>query len=167
MKRNNIDKCRKLRRHQTDAEKKLWALLRNRQLAGVKFRRQFPVTGYILDFYAPQYKLNIEADGGQHYEDKGKQRDEIRTRELHKLGIETVRFSDRDILTNIDGVYETIKRAVEKRQATPSLPLSGIPRSLIYSKRSGTQSSPPCPAQQQKNMDSGMPYSGRGEEVQK
>ena len=167
MKRNNIDKCRKLRRHQTDAEKKLWALLRNRQLAGAKFRRQFPVTGYILDFYAPQYKLNIEADGGQHYEDKGKQRDEIRTRELHKLGIETVRFSARDILTNIDGVYETIKRAVEKRQATPSLPLSGIPRSLIYSKRSGTQSSPPCPAQQQKNMDSGIPYSGRGEEVQK
>lgn len=119
MKRSNIDKSRKLRRNQTEAEKKLWALLRNRQLAGVKFKRQFPISGYILDFYTPQYKLNIEADGGQHYEDKGKQWDEIRTRELHKLGIETVRFSDRDILTNIEGVYETIKRAVEKRQPTP------------------------------------------------
>ena len=143
MKRNNIDKSRKLRKNQTDAEKKLWALLRNRQLAGIKFRRQFPVGRYILDFYAPQYKLNIEADGGQHYEDEGKQRDEIRTREMRKLGIETVRFSDRDILTNIEGVYETIKKVIEKRQPTPSLPPCGIPNSLIYAKRSGTQSSPP------------------------
>jgi very-short-patch-repair endonuclease len=124
MKRNNIDKSRKLRRNQTEAEKKLWTLLRNRQLAGVKFRRQSPVSGYILDFYAPQYKLNIEADGGQHYEDKGKQRDEIRTRELSKLGIETIRFSDRDILTNIEGVYEAIKKAIEKRCPTPSPPSS-------------------------------------------
>lgn len=166
MKRNNINKSRKLRRNQTEAEKKLWTLLRNRQLAGAKFRRQFPISGYILDFYAPQYKLNIEADGGQHYEDKGKQRDEIRTRELHKLGIETVRFSDRDILSNIEGVYEAIKKTIEKRCPTPSLPFSGIPRSLIYSKRSGTPSSPPSRTAT-KNMDSGMPHSGRGEEAQR
>jgi very-short-patch-repair endonuclease len=114
MKRNNIDTCRTLRRNQTDAEKKLWAVLRNRKLAGVKFRRQFPLGKYILDFYAPEYGLCIEADGGQHYEDTHKQQDEVRTRELIKLGVETLRFSDRDILTNIEGVYETIERALKK-----------------------------------------------------
>ena len=119
MKRNNIDKGRKLRRNQTDAEKKLWALLRNRQLEGVKFRRQFSLSGYILDFYSPEYKLGIEADGGGHYEDKGRQRDELRTRELNKLGVEIIRFSDRDILTNIEGIYERIKKVIEEKKNNP------------------------------------------------
>jgi len=119
MQRNNINTCRTLRRNQTDAEKKLWRLLRNRQLAGVKFRRQFPIGRYILDFYAPKYGLGVEADGGQHYGDKVKQQEEIRTRELSKLGVLIVRFSDRDILTNIEGVYKTIERALEKKRTNP------------------------------------------------
>ena len=61
MKRGNIQKSRALRRDQTDAGKKLWGVLRNRQLTGVKFRRQFPVGKYILDFYSPEYGLGIEA----------------------------------------------------------------------------------------------------------
>jgi len=116
MKRNDVDKSRKLRRNQTDAEKKLWALLRNRQLEGVKFRRQFSLGGYILDFYSPEYRLGIEADGGGHYLDKGRQRDELRTRALNKLGVEIVRFSDRDILTNIEGIYERIKKVIEEKK---------------------------------------------------
>jgi very-short-patch-repair endonuclease len=87
IKRKNIDKCRKLRRSQTEAEKKLWSIFRNRQLAGGKFRRQFSVGSFILDFYSPEFKLGVEADGGQHYEDKGKERDEMRARELSKLGV--------------------------------------------------------------------------------
>jgi very-short-patch-repair endonuclease len=112
---NNIAKCRKLRKNQTDAEKKLWAILRNRQFAGVKFRRQFPVGRYILDFYSPQYKLGIEADGGGHYEDKGRQRDELRTSELSKLGVKILRFSDLDILNNIDGVCEVICNTINNK----------------------------------------------------
>jgi very-short-patch-repair endonuclease len=119
MKRNNIGTCRTLRRNQTDAEKKLWAVLRNRKLAGIKFRRQFPVGSYILDFYAPEYGLGIEADGGQHYEDRNKQQDEVRTRELSKLGVEIIRFSDRDILTNIEGICETIESVLKKKGPTP------------------------------------------------
>jgi len=69
IKRKNIDKCRRLRRDQTEAEKKLCSILRNRQVEGVKFRRQFSVGNYMLDFYAPQYALGIEADGGQDYMD--------------------------------------------------------------------------------------------------
>ncbi len=114
MKRKNIGKCRYLRKNQTNAERKLWLLLRNRQLAKVKFRRQFPVDRYILDFYSPEYKLGIEADGGQHYSDKGKVKDELRTGKLANHGIQILRFSDLDILNNIEGVYEVILKTVEK-----------------------------------------------------
>ena len=88
--------------------------MRNRQLTGVKFRRQFSIGRYILDFYCPEYKLGIEADGGQHYEDEGIQEDEIRTEELSKLGIHILRFSDRDILDNIEGVHELIQKYIRK-----------------------------------------------------
>ncbi|MDD5686359.1 MAG: endonuclease domain-containing protein [Elusimicrobia bacterium] len=123
MKRNNIGKCRNLRKNQTDAERKLWFILRNRSLSGVKFRRQFSIGRYILDFYSPVYKLGIEADGGQHYEDEGKKRDELRTKELSKFGVEILRFSDRDILCDIEAVYEVIKNTIENKKNYPS-PLS-------------------------------------------
>lgn len=117
MKRNNTDKCRSLRKNQTDAEKKLWGLLRNRQLNKMKFRRQFSVGKYILDFYCPEINLGIEADGGQHYGNEGRQRDELRTNELNRLGVKIMRFSNRDILTNIDGVFEAISTVIEKENS--------------------------------------------------
>jgi very-short-patch-repair endonuclease len=119
MKRSNIEKSRNLRKNQTEAEKKLWAILRNRQLAGVKFRRQFSVGKYVLDFYSPGYKLGVEADGGHHYEDVDKHRDEIRSRELSRLGIEVLRVSDREILNHIDGVYELIQKTIEEKKRIP------------------------------------------------
>ncbi len=119
MKRSNIERCRNLRRNQTDAEKKLWTILRNRQLAEAKFRRQFSVGRYVLDFYSPEYRLGIEADGGQHYEDKGRQRDKLRTKELSRIGVQILRFSDREILNNIEGVYEMIQKAIEKKKSNP------------------------------------------------
>ncbi len=124
MKRNNINKCRNLRKNQTDTEKKLWAILRNRQLTGVKFRRQFSIGKYILDFYSPEYKLGIEADGGQHYEDKVKQQDEFRTRELSRLGVQILRFSDWEILTNAEGVCEMIQQTIENKKNTSPSPRS-------------------------------------------
>jgi very-short-patch-repair endonuclease len=126
MKRANINRCRRLRKDQTDAEKKLWDFLRNRQLLSVKFRRQFSIGGYILDFYTPEFKIGIEADGGQHYEYKLRERDEERKRELSKLGIEILRFNDHDILNNIDGVYEIIQKTLEKR-ASNSPHLNPLP----------------------------------------
>ena len=120
MNRRNIELARRLRKDQTDAEQKLWSLLRNRQLYEVKFRRQFPIDSYIIDFYTPKYKLGIEADGGQHYEETGKIQDEIRERALAKYGIKILRFSDRDILTNIDGVYENIERTICEIRNSPS-----------------------------------------------
>ena len=117
MKRNNIKKCRNLRKNQTDAEKKLWAILRNRQVSRTKFRRQFSIGRYILDFYSPEYRLGIEADGGGHYEDRGRQRDKLRTRELSKLGVKILRFNDLEILNNIEGVWEVIRETIENKRS--------------------------------------------------
>jgi len=122
LKRNNIEKCRSLRRKQTDIERALWSILRNRQLQGVKFRRQFPVGKYILDFYSPAHKLGIEADGRQHYEEEGRNRDVIRAEEILKEGIRIIRFSDRDILRNIEGVCEVILHEIEKSPSPQSSP---------------------------------------------
>ncbi len=121
MKRSNIERCRNLRKNQTDVERKLWAILRNRQVSGVKFRRQFSIGRYILDFYSPEYRLGIEADGGQHYEDEGRERDELRMKELSKLGVQILRFSDIEILNNIEGVYEVIQKAIGDKKITPHL----------------------------------------------
>jgi very-short-patch-repair endonuclease len=123
MKRPNIGTSRYLRRNQTDAEKKLWGVLRNRGIAGIKFRRQFPVDKFILDFYAPDIRLCIEADGGQHYTEEGKQHDAGRTTILADSGVQVLRFSDRDILSNIEGVCEMIQRAVESRTPPHHSPL--------------------------------------------
>jgi len=120
MKRINVERSRDLRRNQTDAERKLWSILRNRRLTGVKFRRQFPIGRYILDFYSPEYKLGIEADGGQHYEDEGRRKDDLRAEELSGLGVQILRFSDRDILNNVEGVCEVIQESIERRRAAPS-----------------------------------------------
>ena len=122
MKRKNIDKCRILRKKQTDAERKLWLVLRNRQLSGAKFRRQFSIGKYILDFYSPEYKLGIEADGGQHYEDEGRRKDKLRTSELSQVGVQILRFSDREILNNIEGVYQIIRESIEQKKGSSPSP---------------------------------------------
>lgn len=119
LKRKNIYNCRNLRKNQTDSERKLWEVLRNRQLAGFKFRRQFSIGGYILDFYSPEYRLGIEADGGQHYEDRNKKHDELRDTVLSEAGVEILRFSDLEILNNIEGVWEVIQKTIEKRNSWP------------------------------------------------
>jgi len=120
LKRPNIPVSRKLRKNQTDAERNLWSVLRNRQLNGIKFRRQFSIDKYILDFYAPEHKIAIEADGGQHYSDEGLAKDILRTRALEVHGIRMLRFSDRDILMNIEGVCDVILGTAENHENTPS-----------------------------------------------
>lgn len=89
--------------------------MRNRQLSGVKFRRQYPIGKYILDFYAPEYRLGIEADGGQHYEDDVREKDDIREKELSMVGVEIIRFNDSEILRNIEGVCESILQKLKKK----------------------------------------------------
>jgi very-short-patch-repair endonuclease len=91
----------------TDAERKLWSMLRNNQL-GAKFRRQVPYDLYILDFYCARAKLVIEVDGAQHYTDEGRRRDKIRDADLRSDGLEVLRFTNAEVLTKIDGVEQVI-----------------------------------------------------------
>ena len=101
---------RELRRNMTDAERLLWSKLKGKQLKGFQFNRQKPIGNYIVDFYCLEAKLVIEVDGGQHYSDEGKQKDRVRDEYMIQNGLRVLRFSDRDVLKNIDGVIETILR---------------------------------------------------------
>jgi predicted helicase len=100
--------ARELRRKATDAEKYLWSLLRNRQLAGYKFRRQHPLGRFVLDFYCHEAKLCVELDGGQHAEPAQADYDRERTVWLNREGIRVIRFWNTDVFNNIEGVLQSI-----------------------------------------------------------
>lgn len=97
----------------TDAERRLWAVLRGRRLQGYKFRRQHPFGPFILDFACIEHRLVIEADGGQHAECED---DQQRTAWLESRGWRVIRFWNNDILGNPEGVADTILMAI--RQST-------------------------------------------------
>ncbi|MGA3286214.1 MAG: endonuclease domain-containing protein [Bacteroidota bacterium] len=114
--------ARVLRKQMTDAERKLWALLRGNQL-GVKFRRQFPCGRYVVDFYSAKAKLIIELDGSQHYTNKGMQNDIERDDYLHGIGCKVIRYSNFDIFENEDGVMQDIYEHVKVRTGKSLDPL--------------------------------------------
>src|SRR5437868_2457260 len=103
--------ARKLRKDQTDVEKNLWYKLRNRQIENIKFRRQYTIGPYIVDFVSTEKKIIIEIDGGQHNEETTRKKDEARTRYLEKNGYRVIRFWDNEVLENLDEVLEAIYRA--------------------------------------------------------
>jgi very-short-patch-repair endonuclease len=105
--------ARKLRREQTDAERKLWFLLRDRRLVGVKFRRQFPIGRYIADFCCVERKLIVELDGSQHVESG--QADEVRTAFLNSCGYRVMRLWNHQVLEDEEVAWEAILEAVRKR----------------------------------------------------
>ena len=98
--------ARALRRQMTEAEKKMWSKLRDRRLDGIKFKRQKPIAGYIVDFVALDFKLIVEIDGGQHAERVTE--DAARTKTLEECGYHVVRFWNHDVLGNIEGVLEAL-----------------------------------------------------------
>ena len=106
-KRNKNAIAKKLRINSTDTEKYLWKYLRGRQLEEFKFRRQHPIGKYIVDFINLERKIIIEVDGGQHLENK---KDKLRDKWLEEQGYEVLRFWDNEVLTNIEGVMESIRK---------------------------------------------------------
>ncbi|MGB8657374.1 MAG: endonuclease domain-containing protein [Candidatus Zixiibacteriota bacterium] len=100
--------ARTLRKNMTDAERLFWSRIRRKQLKGYQFYRQKPIGNYILDFYCPKTRLIIELDGGQHCEEEGMKRDKKRDAYLKDIGLKVLRFSDRDVFKNLDGVLEKI-----------------------------------------------------------
>jgi very-short-patch-repair endonuclease len=108
---------RELRRSPTDAELQLWRHLRNSNFAGLKFRRQQTIGPFIVDFYCHMLKLVIEVDGSQHLES---QADAERTRWLESSGLHVLRFDNRQVLRELDGVLERVREFVSEVERPPS-----------------------------------------------
>jgi very-short-patch-repair endonuclease len=109
-------RSRALRKNATDAERKLWSVLRGRQLNGLKFRKQVEIDGYVVDFLCAERRLIIEVDGGQHTPE----RDARRSAYLESQGFRLIRFWNDDVLQNIDGVWTMIEEALETTPPHPT-----------------------------------------------
>jgi very-short-patch-repair endonuclease len=115
---SRMSTVRRLRREQTDAERKLWFRLRDRRLAGLKFRRQMPIKSYVVDFCCESARLIVELDGGQPGE-RGAE-DAKRTADLEAYGFLVLRFWNNEVLSNIDGVVETIVTTATQEPPHPN-----------------------------------------------
>lgn len=107
-------RARQLRRNMTDAERVLWSRLRKRQLEGYRFRRQYPLGRYIVDFICLQQRLVIEIDGGQHNDQQTY--DDMRTTWLEAQGYRVLRFWNNDVLDYTEAVVEIIAAALGSEQ---------------------------------------------------
>jgi crossover junction endodeoxyribonuclease RuvC len=125
----STDLARKLRHEGTEAEKRVWRLLRAHQI-GAKFRRQQPIEGYIVDFVCFEHRLVVEIDGGQHSDADDHEKRWIRC--LAANGFRILRFWNNDVMENEEGVYERIMTELRaapapspSRYAGPSLSREG------------------------------------------
>jgi very-short-patch-repair endonuclease len=108
------EKAKQLRKASTDAEKRLWRCIRNRELHDCKFRRQVPINPYIADFVCAELKLIIELDGGQHADQLPY--DTNRTGYLQSKGYRVERFWNNEVLGNTEGVLERIESIIAERR---------------------------------------------------
>ncbi len=110
------ERARENRKNMTKAEKKIWYdILSKKKLDGYKFLRQKPILHFIADFYCSELKLVIEIDGDIH--DKKKEYDAERTIKIEKEGLNIIRFSNEDVLHNIEGVKSELLRFIQRREA--------------------------------------------------
>jgi very-short-patch-repair endonuclease len=111
-----LRRAKAIRSAPTDAEQRLWTILRAKRLSGYKFKRQQPVGSFIVDFVSIRHRLIIEADGGQHSSEVDAGRDAY----LKAQGYRILRFWNNDILTNEEGVALTIHNALNAPLPNPS-----------------------------------------------
>jgi len=100
--------AKRLRKDSTFAERKLWHFLRTKQFSAHKFRRQEPIGRYVVDFVSCEVKVVIELDGGQHAHEQAK--DQERDQWLESQGFKVLRFWNNDIMSNMTGVLEIIRK---------------------------------------------------------
>src|SRR3989344_7858595 len=101
-------KRKRLRNDLTEAERLLWYRLKNKQIFGYKFRRQYGIEKYVADFYCPKAKLVIEIDGDSHIEEAAIQYDKERKKYIESLGLKVIRFTNVEVYKNLDAVIEII-----------------------------------------------------------
>jgi len=108
--------ARQNRSNPTKAERTIWReILRKRQFARYKFLRQKPIGGYIVDFYCAELRLVIEIDGESHAESV--EYDRERTKFLNSLGLRVVRYTNHEVLNNLEGVYDDLMRRLLLEEA--------------------------------------------------
>jgi very-short-patch-repair endonuclease len=120
-------RARAMRREMTPAERKLWYAIRNDQIDGFRFRRQQPAGPYIADFLCAALSLVVEVDGDSHADPKQIQKDAERTAYLREHGLHVVRFTNVEVMTNLDGVLVELRRCMAgraSREFGPSPPPS-------------------------------------------
>ena len=110
----HVAQRKELRNHGTSAEATMWLMLKNRQVLGMKFRRQFSVGSFVIDFYCPEIKLAIELDGAPHFTFAGGMYDDEREKYIASQGITTLRYENKDIFKNPEGVIEEIEETVKR-----------------------------------------------------
>jgi len=104
--------CRELRKSMTPAEQLLWECLRDRRLAGLKFRRQHAIGRYIVDFYCHEHRLIIELEGSVHDRPEQAEHDKVRKRELEAQGFRVLTFRNEEVLNDPEGVLQRILEAI-------------------------------------------------------
>ncbi|MEG4322931.1 MULTISPECIES: endonuclease domain-containing protein [unclassified Microcoleus] len=115
-------KRQKLRREMTEAEKELWKRIGNRQLENCKFRRQYSVAAFAIDFYSPEIKLALEVDGDSHFVDGAVEYDAERQEFIESARINFLRFTNDDVYHNLDGVLEVIVEGIKSLRTSGVLP---------------------------------------------
>lgn len=116
------DLRQELRRNATPTEYFFWSFLCRGQVEGVKFRRQYGVGPFVLDFYCPELRLAVEVDGETHDTPEARKYDTQRTRFLQTNNIEVVRFQNGDILENTDWALDELRKFIITRRAQLSVP---------------------------------------------
>ena len=111
--------ARQLRRPQTPAEQRLWSRLRDRRLRGYKFRRQHPIDRFVADFYCAEAKLVVEIDGDSHADQRDY--DVARTEYLNARGYTVIRFTNRDVNGQLEGVLQSIADECERSAGAGAL----------------------------------------------
>lgn len=106
------EKRRLLRQNITEAEKLIWGKIRDRQLENCKFRRQYSVDKFVLDFYSPEFKLAVEIDGESHFQEGASEFDQVRQEFIESAKIKFIRFTNNDVYDNLSGVLETIAQNI-------------------------------------------------------
>jgi len=117
------DRARALRQNMTEAETRVWQILRSHQMRGCKFRRQAPIGRYIADFVCQEARLIVEVDAGQH--DRSSPREAQRVGFLQNEGCRILRFWNNEVLANLDGVHATIAEELGRITPTQALPHQG------------------------------------------
>ncbi|WP_414549561.1 endonuclease domain-containing protein [Anabaena sp. CCY 0017] len=122
-KNTELEKRRILRQNITKAEKLIWDKIRDRQLENCKFRRQYSVDRFVIDFYSPELKLAIEIDGDSHFQDGAAEYDQVRQEFMESVGIKFIRFTNNDVYGNLSGVLESIAQYIQNLRTSPPAPL--------------------------------------------